>query len=83
MPTRSTQAAPPTTWMPAASTAAMLAAITAISCERAFARTRVICSGSSRGATDARTTPNAFCSTSTPNAAGSSVSGFLTAADIA
>ena len=57
MAARSTQAAPPTTWMPAASPAARVAVITAISCDRAFARTRVICSGSSRGVTDARTTP--------------------------
>ena len=57
MPTRSTQAAPPVTWTPSASPAAIVAAITAISCDRALAATRVICSGSSRGATDARTTP--------------------------
>ena len=57
MPTRRTQAAPPITWMPAASPAASVAVITAISCDRAFALTRVICSGSSRGVTDARTTP--------------------------
>ncbi len=57
MPARSTQAAPPTTCTPTASPAATVAVITAISCDRAFALTRVICSGSSRGATDARTTP--------------------------
>jgi hypothetical protein len=57
MPTRSTQAAPPVTWTPSATAAAMVAAITAISWDRALAVTRVICSGSSRGATDARTTP--------------------------
>jgi len=57
MPTRSTQAAPPVTWTPSASAAAIVAAITAISCDRALAVTRAICSGSSRGTTDARTTP--------------------------
>ena len=35
----------------------MVAAITAISCDRALAVTRVISSGSSRGVTDARATP--------------------------
>ena len=39
---------------------------------RAFAATSVISRGSSRGVTEARVTAYAFCSTSTPNAAGRS-----------
>ena len=39
---------------------------------RALAATRVISRGSSRGTTEALVTAYAFCSTSTPNAAGSS-----------
>jgi hypothetical protein len=50
--------------------------------DRAFAFTSVISRGSSRGATEARATPYAFCRTRMPNAEGSSVSGFLIAADI-
>ena len=54
-----------------------------ISPARALAVTRVSSSGSSRGVTDAFTTPPAFCSTRMPNAAGSSVTESPTLADIA
>ena len=56
--------------------------VSVMSWDRAFAVTRVISAGSSRGMTAARATPYAFCSTSTPNAAGSSVTGLLIAADM-
>ncbi len=45
--------------------------------DRAFAVTRVICHGSNRGVTAALVTTYAFCSTRTPNAAGSSVTASL------
>ena len=48
-------------------------AISEASPVRAFAVTSVISRGSSRGVIALRVTPYAFCSTSTPNAAGSSV----------
>ena len=82
MPARSTQAAPATTWIPAASEPASMDAVKATSCDRALAATRLISAGSSRGVTDARTTPYDFCSTRMPNAAGSSVTGLLMAADM-
>ena len=83
MPTRSVQAASVVYWMPAASPAAAVEAMIEISPARALAVTRVISSGSSRGVTDAFTTPPAFCSTRMPNAAGSSVTESPTLADIA
>ena len=82
MPARSTQAAPPTTSIPAATAPASMDAVRATSCDRAFAVTRVISAGSNRGVMDARATPYAFCSTRMPNAAGSSVTGLLIAADM-
>ena len=83
MPTRSVHAAPPANCTPAARTAATVEATREISPERAFAFTSVISAGSSRGVTDALTTPPAFCSTRIPNAAGSSVTELATFADIA
>ena len=82
MPARSTQAAPAVTWIPAATAPPSKEAVKVKSWERAFAVTRVISAGSRRGVTDARTTPYDFCSTRMPNAAGSSVTGLLIAADI-
>ncbi len=79
---RSTQAAPPRYWMPPASTTPRVEAMSAISDERALADTSVISAGSSRGVTALRVTPYAFCRISTPNAAGKSVSGSCSAADI-
>jgi hypothetical protein len=52
-------------------------AISDASDDLAFAVTSVISAGSSRGAIALRVTPNAFCSTRTPNAAGSRVSASL------
>lgn len=49
------------------------AAISPANEHRAFAVTSVISSGRTRGVTAARSTPNAFDSTSTPNAAGRNV----------
>ena len=70
--------------MPKATAAASVEAVSVMSWVRALAVTRVISAGSSRGVTDARVTAYAFCSTSTPNAAGNNVTGSLvTAADIA
>ncbi len=60
------------TSIPSASRPATLLATRVAMPVRAFAATRVISRGSSRGVTDARVTAYAFCSTSTPNAAGSS-----------
>jgi hypothetical protein len=57
IPTRSTQAAPAATWIPAASAPASMAAVSVNSCDLAFAATSVICSGSSRGVIEARATP--------------------------
>ncbi len=73
---RSTHAAPPwpppaMTSIPAAAAAPTVDAMSAASDDRAFAVTRVISAGSSRGAIALRVTPKAFCSTRTPNAAGS------------
>ncbi len=51
--------------------------------DRAFAVTSVRFAGSSRGVTDALTTPPAFCSTRMPNAAGNSVTELATFADMA
>jgi len=82
MPARSTQAAPPSTWIPAATEPASMDAVRATSWDRAFAVTRVISAGSSRGVIDARATPYAFCKTRMPKAAGNSVSGLVTAADM-
>ena len=82
MPARSTQAAPAVAWIPAASAPPSMEAVRVKSWDRAFAVTRLISAGSRRGVTDARTTPYAFCSTRMPNAAGSSVTGLLMAADI-
>ena len=83
MPTRSVQAAPPVYWMPAATPAATVEATMEISPERALAVTSVISAGSSRGVTDALTTPPAFWSTRMPNAAGSNVTELATFADMA
>ena len=83
MATRSVQAAPPVNWTAAARPAATVEAAIEIRPDRAFAVTSVISAGSSRGVTDALTTPPAFCSTRMPNAAGSSVTELATFADIA
>ena len=83
MPTRSVQAAPAVYWTPAARPAAAVEVMIEIRPARALAVTRVRPGGSSRGVTDALTTPPAFCSTRMPNAAGSSVTESLTLADIA
>ncbi len=82
MPARSTQAGPADTWIPAATAPPSMEAVSVISWDRAFAVTRVISAGSRRGVTEARATPYAFCSTRMPNAAGSSVTGLLIAADM-
>ncbi len=79
VPTRSTQAAPPEppparTAMPAATGTPTVVAISEARAHRELAVTRVISSGSSRGMTDALVTPNTFCRTRTPKAAGSRVS---------
>ena len=84
MPIRRTQGAPSTVWIPKAIGAATVDASTAPSPLRAFAVTSVISAGSSRGVTELRVIAYAFCSTSTPNAAGNSVTGSpVTAPDIA
>ena len=59
--------------MPPATATPTVDAISAASEIRALADTRVIFAGSTRGVTELRVTPYAFCSTSTPNAAGSRV----------
>ena len=82
MPARSTQAAPADAWIPAATAPPSMEAVSVMSWDRAFAVTRVISAGSRRGVTEARATPYAFCSTRMPNAAGSSVTGLLIAADM-
>jgi hypothetical protein len=70
--------------MPKATGAAIVEASTAPSPFRALAVTSVISAGSRRGVTELRVMAYAFCSTSTPNAAGKSVTGSpVTAPDIA
>ena len=69
-------------WIPAATAPPSRETVRVMSWDLAFAVTRVISAGSRRGVTDARTTPYDFCSTRMPNAAGSSVTGLLIAADI-
>src|SRR5579875_1599311 len=76
VPALSTQAAPvaPPPVMasnPAATGTATVVAIREASAHREFAVTRVISPGSSRGVPEALVTPYAFCSSSTPKAAGS------------
>ena len=82
MPARSTQADPAVARIPAATAPPSMEAVSVMSWDRALAVTSVISAGSSRGVTDARITPYDFCSTRMPNAAGSSVTGLLMAADI-
>src|ERR1700761_5676090 len=70
--------------MPKATGAAIVEAMVAASPFRALAVTRLIEGGSSRGVTELRGIEYAFCSTSTPNAAGNKVTGSPeTAPDIA
>ena len=57
MPARSTQAAPAVAWIPAATAPPSMEAVSVMNWDRALAVTRVISAGSSRGVTDARTTP--------------------------